>query len=85
MLLLRTARFRKDYRGLPLEVRKRVRQALERFVSDPSHPSLRVKKMEGASGIWELRVSASYRITFEPSGGGVLLRRVGAHDVLRRP
>ena len=41
--------------------------------------------MEGAPSIWELRVSRDYRITFQFEPEGVLLRRIGTHDILNRP
>ena len=84
MLLVRTERFRKEYRRLPPEIRERVAKALEQFVRDPRHPSLHVKKMEGAPDIRELRVSDNYRITFQFVQEGALLRRVGTHNVLRQ-
>lgn len=85
MQLLRTERFKKDFKRLPDEARERVGKTLDRFVSNPRHPSLRVKKMEGAPEIWELRVSDNYRITFQFVQEGMLLRRVGTHDALRQP
>lgn len=85
MLLLRTGRFKKDFQRLPTGIQGRVGKALELFLSTPRHPSLRVKKMEGAPDIWELRVSDDYRKTLQFVADGVLLRCIGAHNVLRRP
>lgn len=85
MQILRTERFRKDFRRLPVEAQERLGRALEQFVANPRHPALRVKKMEGAPNIWEPRVSDNHRVTFEYCEGGVILRRVGPHDILRRP
>ena len=85
MRILRTERFRKDFRRLPEEIQVRLGKALELLVSDPRHRSLRVKKMEGTPDLWELRVSDNYGVTFQYEPEGVLLRRVGTHDVLRRP
>ena len=85
MQCLRTERFRKDFKQLPHDIHARASKALELFVANPRHPSLQVKKMEGAPGIWELRVSDNYRITFQWIQGAVLLRRIGTHDVLRQP
>ena len=85
MQILRTERFRRDFRRLPAEAQDRLGKALEQFVANPRHPALRVKKMEGAPRIWELRVSDNYRMTLEYCEGGVILRRVGTHDILRRP
>jgi len=78
--------FARDYRALPKEIRTAVDEALRRLLDDPRHPSLRVKKMQPrARGIFEGRVSRGYRFTFEVQGDVYLLRRVGAHDVLRSP
>ena len=84
MQLLRTERFKKDCKPLPSDIQERIGNVLERFVDNPRHPSLHVKKMEGAPDIWELRVSDNYRITFQFVQEGVLLRRVGTHNVLRQ-
>ena len=85
MQLLRTERFKKDFQQLPAEIQQRAIKTLERFVANPRHPSLQMKKMEGAPGIWELRVSDNYRVTFQRFTGGVLLRRIGTYNVLRQP
>ena len=85
MQLLRTERFKKDFKRLPTEIQGRVGKALELFLANSRHPSLHVKKMEGAPDIWELRVTDNYRITFQFVQEGILLRRVGTHNVLRQP
>ena len=85
MQFLRTERFKKEFQQLPSDVQERTIKALERFAANPRHPSLQVKKMEGAPGIWELRVSDNYRVTFQRFQGGTLLRRIGTHNVLRHP
>jgi mRNA-degrading endonuclease RelE of RelBE toxin-antitoxin system len=85
MQLLRAERFKKDFKRLPTAIQERTGKALELFLSNSRHPSLHVKKMEGAPSIWELRVSDNYRITFQFVQEGVLLRRVGTHHVLRQP
>jgi mRNA-degrading endonuclease RelE of RelBE toxin-antitoxin system len=72
------------FRRLPKGVRLKTYEKLALFLEDPSHPSLRVKKMKGTAAIWELSVTMNYRITFEVEGERVLLRRIGTHDVLRQ-
>jgi len=85
MAILRTERFQKDFARLPDQIQERAERALRRLAGEPRHPSLRLKKMEGAAGIWECRVSDNYRITFQLASEGILLRRIGTHDMLRRP
>ena len=75
--------FQKDYRSLPREIQKRFEKAIRLFEENPRHPSLRVKKMEGAAGIWEARVTQSYRFTFNWEADVVTLRRIGTHDILK--
>ena len=43
------------------------------------------KRIRGTAGIWEMSVTVNYRLTFEADEERMLLRRVGTHDVLRRP
>lgn len=85
MHLRRTKRFVKDYAALPDELRRRTEKAISGLLKNPYHPSLRIKKMEGREGIWEHRISDSYRLTFQISGDTYILRRVGTHDVLKKP
>lgn len=86
MRLAYTDRFRKAYAALDDPAASRVRRALEPMSSDLRHPGLRVKRMQGAEGIWEARAGDSIRITFEIDEDRLLLRNVGAHDAtLRKP
>ncbi|MGH9804067.1 MAG: hypothetical protein ACRD4D_02760 [Candidatus Acidiferrales bacterium] len=76
--------FQKDFRSLPREIQKQFEKTIRLFEENPRHPSLRVKKMEGAPGIWEARMTQSYRFTFNWEAGVVTLRRIGTHDILRK-
>ena len=83
--LLRTERFKRDFKRLPREIQTRTAKALALFLSNPRHPSLHVKRMEGAPSIWELQVSQNCRLTFQFEQESILLRRIGTHDILNRP
>ena len=80
-----TPRFERLFRRLPRSIRDATYEKLALFLEDPSHPSLRVKRIKGTARIWEMSVTMSYRLTFEQEGQTVLLRRIGTHDVLRQP
>ena len=80
MQLLLTERFRRAYRALSVQDRKRVRKALHLMAGDLRHPSLVVKRMQGTTKIWEARASRSLRITFEVDGQTLVLRNVGHHQ-----
>ncbi len=80
-----TATFDRDYAGLPEAVRRQADRQLARLLGDARHPSLRLKKMKGREGIWEIRVNDGYRITLQIEGEVWTLRRIGTHDVLKNP
>ena len=74
------------YRKLTAADRQRVDRALTRLLEDERHPSLRLKRMQGAVAIWEARASDDLRITLERTEDGAWLRNVGHHDAtLRHP
>ena len=79
-------RFQRAYANLRQEDAERVDNALRLLMSDPHHPGLRIKKMDGTDRIWEARVSRSIRLTFEMHGELLMLRNVGPHDAtLKNP
>ncbi len=78
-----TRTFERLFKRLPKEIQNQAYEKLAIFLEDPSHPSLRVKRMKGTAAIWELSVTMNYRVTFEQDAERILLRRLGTHDVLR--
>ncbi len=86
MELVRTARFKRAYRKLELRHREQVKKALAQLLADHAHPGLRVKRVRGAKGVWELRAGRGIRVTFEIETGAYVLRNVGHHDpILKNP
>jgi mRNA interferase RelE/StbE len=85
MKIERTERFKRDFLRLPATIQRHTEKQLVRLVDDPHHPSLRIKKMEGAENIWEGRITKGYRFTFEVEGDTYVLRRIGTHDILKTP
>ena len=80
-----TRTFERLFKRLPAELRELALEKLSLYLADPAHPSLRVKRIKGTDRIWEMSVTMQYRITFEVEGEAVTLRRIGTHDVLRKP
>lgn len=87
MRLQYTSRFLRMYQRLPKEIRELVDNKLRLLLENPRHPSLRMKKMKmrGAEDIYEASVTMDYRITFQIEGDLYILRKVGTHDILRKP
>jgi mRNA-degrading endonuclease RelE of RelBE toxin-antitoxin system len=80
-----TRLFDRDYVGLPAGIKNRTDKQLALLMTNPQHPSLRLKKVRGTDNIWEVRISRGYRVTLTIAGDTLVLRRIGIHDVLRRP
>ena len=80
MRFIVTKRFENAYNSLPEELRQKTDRDLRLLAENPSHPSLRIKKMQGAPGIWQARVDKGCRMTLEIRSDCLLLRNVGKHD-----
>ncbi len=86
MRIIRSPRFDRAYQSLPGDIQERFKEKIRLLVSSEfTHPSLRVKKIKGAPGIWEASIDMNHRFTFERLEGAVRLRVIGKHDVIDRP
>jgi len=77
-----TKTFRKNYNNLPGDIQKAFNRELELLFQDRSHPSLRVKRIQGTSDRWEGSVTMKYRFTFQLVGTTLIFRTIGTHDIL---
>ena len=80
-----TPSFDRLFRRVPKRIREATYEKLVLYRDNPSHPSLRIKRMRGTDRFWEMSVTMNHRVTFEVDENRVLLRRIGTHDVLRKP
>jgi mRNA-degrading endonuclease RelE of RelBE toxin-antitoxin system len=80
-----TRRFDREYERLSGDLKDRTDRQIRLLSTNPNHPSLRLKKMQGTDAVWEVRITRTYRVTLEVAGDLLILRRVGAHDVLKHP
>jgi hypothetical protein len=89
-------RFKNDFKRLSADEQERFREAVNKFIEDLRRgrgfrPSLRVKGVQGAHGIFEMTWAPDGRATFhygEPIQEGevhVVWRRVGTHAILATP
>jgi len=84
--IITTKYFKLDYKKLPSDLQERFLKQLKLLLNNPRHPSLRIKKIKGANGIFEGRVSQSCCFTFCVWEGNLILRRIGEHDkILKKP
>jgi mRNA-degrading endonuclease RelE of RelBE toxin-antitoxin system len=74
-----TIEFRKLFADLPEQVQQQVRTAYRQFKEDPSHPSLRFKKVHPELPIYSARISKNYRAVGQLEGDTVIWFWVGSH------
>ena len=75
-----TGNFKKKYKKLPSDIQKKFDGQFLKMSRDLHHPSLRLKKIKSAPGIWEGRVDLSYRFTFEIIDRCYIFRNIDHHD-----
>ena len=77
-------KFKKQYNALSKEIQTAFDRKLSLFLADRSHPSLRIKRIQGVKGRWEGSVTMNYRFTFEYLENTVFFRTIGTHDILKK-
>jgi len=85
MKLIFPESFKRDFRKLPKTIKRRAEATLRLLVSNPHHPSLRVKKVKGEilkgySNIFEGRITRDYRFFFLIETDAYILLRCGRHE-----
>ena len=87
--MVKTSRdFKKEFKKLPGDLKNLARKKLGLLLANQSHPSLRVKKVQGyheEPPIMEMSVTIAVRITFQKFDNFFYLRHVGTHEIFRRP
>ena len=72
--------FWRAYAALDSRNREAARRAYRLFLENPSHPSLRFKKLGGYEDIWSVRITEQYRAVGERRGDTVIWFWIGTHN-----
>jgi mRNA interferase RelE/StbE len=85
MKLIRTDPFKRDFQKLPEHLQRRTETALKLLLTNPHHPSLRVKKVRGElikgfDNVFEARITRDYRLFFLIIPDGYVLLCCGRHE-----
>jgi hypothetical protein len=72
--------FWRAYAALDASNKEAARRAYGLFVKNPSHPSLRFKKLGGHEHAWAVRVSEQYRAVGERHGDTISWVWIGTHN-----
>ena len=88
-------RFRRDFKSLTAAQVTAWKVALALFVEGLRRgsfdPSLRIKRVQGEPGVWEMTWAPDGRATFQygdPVKAGdihIIWRRIGTHNIFRNP
>jgi len=90
----RTRRFERDWDALAPQERDRFATAFLKFDEDLAkgrfRAGLRVKRVQGTAEVYEMTWAPNGRATFqygeaEASDPHIIWRRIGTHEVFRRP
>ena len=63
-----TPRFQKHFKGLAAQEKKQLKNKLELLAENPSHPSLRTKRIQGTTDLFECSVNMDIRIIWYYEG-----------------
>lgn len=74
-----TERFREAFARLPPMVQARAAVAYRLFRRDPSHPSLRFKRVHSSRPVYSVRVGLGYRALGLRDGDTVVWFWIGSH------
>ena len=77
--------FKKHYKKLGVHEKKQLTNKLKLLATDPSHPSLRTKRIKGTDKLFECSVNMDIRIIWYYEGVRmIILVDVGHHDILKQ-
>jgi mRNA interferase RelE/StbE len=85
MKVIVTEPFKRDFKKLPERLKRRTETALRLLLSNPHHPSLRLKKVKGevikgVDNIFEARITRDYRLFFLIDADAYVLLCCGRHE-----
>lgn len=71
--------FKKSFKSLPAEVKKKFKKQISFLLENLRHPSLRSKKYDEKRGIWQARIDRYYRFYFLIKGDTYILLEIKPH------
>ena len=63
-----TEHFQRSFRKAPLQIQSAFDKQADLLLRNLSHPSLRAKKFNESSDVWQARVTGSWRMYFKIQG-----------------
>lgn len=80
-----TDRFEKHFKTLTIQEKNQLMKKLELLAENPTHPSLRTKRIQGTTNMYECSVNMDIRVIWHYENNKmIILADVGHHDVLNQ-
>lgn len=78
-----TPHFKREAKRLPFSLRQAVEDRIQKFLSDPFHPSLKTHKLNGKlKAYWSFSIDRKNRIIFEFDGKKrAVFHSIGDHSI----
>lgn len=75
-----TDRFWKCHVGLPDKIKKQAKEAYQKFINDPYHPSLHFKRIHSTRPIFSVRITIDYRAIGLLKNNEIIWFWIGSHS-----
>lgn len=75
----RSERFKRSFKKFPLAIREAFYKQVGYLLEDLNHPSLRAKKYDEATGLWQARVTRNVRFYFLIDGDSYFVVDIERH------
>lgn len=83
--LVYTPRFKKSFNSLTITEKTQFKNKMNLFVENVLHPSLRTKKLQGQTDLYESSINMDIRIIwYFENEELIVLVDVGHHDIFRK-
>jgi mRNA interferase RelE/StbE len=80
-----TERFKKSFAKLSANEKSQTRAKLGLLSQNPTHPSLRTKRIQGTENLYECSVNMDIRMIWYIEGSKIImLLDIGHHDILKQ-
>jgi len=79
MKVLSSPHFKRNFKALPIETKKKFKKQIDFLLRNFRHPSLRCKKYDKEKDIWQARIDRYYRFYFLIKDNVYILLEIKPH------
>lgn len=83
MQLRYSSKFKRQYKKLPVKIRKQFIERVDLFLNDSQNSILRIHKLSGNfQGCWSINITGDIRAVFDKYDNYILFVSIGSHSEL---